>query len=196
MSKLDQGIATSGNRYRVIPRTLCLITHGDDLLLMRRSTAKPVWPLRRNGVGGHVERDEDVLTAALREIHEETGLEVRALQLRGVVNIDAGDPRSGILLFIFSAEAASREFTSSREGTLQWVPREDVLDLPLFEDLPLILPQVLDAPAGQTPFFAHYSYDEADVLVVTFAGHQNGDLSGQPDEPGAEAHRQGQRGEN
>ena len=192
MGKLDQGIATSGNRYRVIPRTLCLITHGDDLLLMRRSTAKPVWPLRRNGVGGHVERDEDVLTAALREIHEETGLKVRTLQLRGVINIDAGEPRTGILLFVFSAEAAGREFAPSREGTLQWVHREEVLDLPLFEDLPLILPEVLNAPAGQPPFFAHYSYDEADELVVTFASHEDRDLCGSPSEPQAETQGPGE----
>ena len=118
------------------------------------------------------------------------------LQLRGVVNIDAGDPRSGILLFIFSAEAASREFTSSREGTLQWVPREDVLDLPLFEDLPLILPQVLDAPAGQPPFFAHYSYDEADELVVTFAGHEDYDFPSSPAEPEDETPKPEERGEN
>jgi len=122
-------------------------------------------------------------------MHEETGLEVRAVQLRGVINIDAGDPRTGVLLFVFAAEAASREFRPSREGTLQWVPREQVLELPLFEDLPLILPQVLDAPAGQPPFFAHYSYDEADELVVTFAGHENADLPGPPAEPGAGTQR-------
>jgi 8-oxo-dGTP diphosphatase len=170
MGRLDQGIASSAGRYRAIPRTLCFITHGEDLLLMRGAAGKPVWPILHNGVGGHIEQDEDVYTSALREMHEETGLDVRDVQLRGVINIDASDPRAGILLFVFTAQATSRDFTSSSEGKLRWVPRVEALDMPLVEDLPLILPRVLDMPAGAPPFFAHYTYDERDQLVVTFAG--------------------------
>jgi len=49
-------------------------------------------------------------------------------------------------------------------------------------DPAIILPQVLGAPAGQPPFFAHYSYDEADELVVTFPGYEDRDLPGSPSE--------------
>jgi len=54
-----------------IPRTLCFITHGSDVLLMKRGEHTRIFPGRYNGIGGHLERDEDPLTGALREITEE-----------------------------------------------------------------------------------------------------------------------------
>ena len=171
MGKLDQAVAASRGRYHAVPRTLSFITHGNDVLLLRGAPDKRIWPNRYNGVGGHVERDEDVLTAAVREMQEETGLDVHNVRLRGVVNIDAGDPQTGILLFVFTAEATGREFSPSPEGTLEWVPREQVLGLDLVEDLPLILPRVLSMGADEPPFFAQYTYDQNDELRVTFACH-------------------------
>ena len=171
MGKLDQGVAASRGRYHVVPRTLSFITHGDDVLLLRGAPHKRIWPNRYNGVGGHVERDEDVLTAAVREMQEETGLEVRDVRLRGVIHIDAGDAQTGILLFVFTAAATTRQFSPSSEGTLEWVPQEQVLDLDLVEDLPHILPRLLSMAADEPPFFAQYAYDENDELTVTFARH-------------------------
>jgi 8-oxo-dGTP diphosphatase len=175
MGKLDQGIAASAKRYHVVPRTLCFITHGDDVLLLRGSPSKPIWPVQCNGVGGHVEPDEDLFSAAVREMHEETGLAVQDVRLRGVVNIDAGDPQAGVLLFVFTAEAIHRRTKASAEGSLHWVPQDQVLEQPLVEDLPLILPHVLGRPAAAPPFFAHYTYDEQDRLIVTFAEHSSSD---------------------
>jgi len=171
MGKLDQGVAASRGRYHVVARTLSFITHGEDVLLLRGAPDKRIWPHRYNGVGGHVERDEDVLTAAVREMQEETGLHVREARLRGVIHVDAGDPQAGILLFIFTAAAARREVSPSPEGTLEWVPQQQVLDLDLVEDLPYILPRLLRMGADEAPFFAHYAYDDDDELTVTFARH-------------------------
>ena len=175
MGRVDQGVSDSRGRYRVIPRTLCFITHGEDLLLLRGAPDKRIWPNQYNGIGGHIEPDEDVLTAALREIHEETGLEVHELRLRGVINVSVGEAEAGIFLFVFTAQATSRCFTPSPEGTLEWVPLEQVMEGDfvddLVEDLPLILPRLLSLPADEPPFFAHYAYDRNDELIVTFAGH-------------------------
>jgi 8-oxo-dGTP diphosphatase len=167
MPRTDQGVAASRGRYHVVPRTLCFVTHGDDVLLLKGAPTKRIWPGRYNGLGGHVERDEDIRAAAERELHEESGLAVSGLRLCGIANIDTGE-EGGIMLFVFRAEATSREFTPSPEGTLDWVPRGQIADLPLVEDLPMLLPRALDAPAHALPFFAAYSYDEQDRLVVRF----------------------------
>ncbi len=167
MGAKDQGADATDNRWLIIPRTVCFVTHGNDILLLKRGEHRRVFPGRYNGVGGHIERDEDPLSGAIREIHEETGLEVSNIRFRGVIHVDTGLP-TGIIVFVFSAEALNQLFVDSEEGTLEWVPRDRVYDLPLVEDLPLLLPLILDNSTEQ-PFFAHTSYDEHDHLVMVFA---------------------------
>jgi 8-oxo-dGTP diphosphatase len=168
MGANEQGADASDGRWMTIPRTLCFVRNGDDVLLMKRGAHKRVFPNRYNGVGGHIERDEDPLTSARREIHEETGLVVNRLQLRAVYNIDTGHA-SGILLFVFVGYSETRTVIANDEGTLHWIARSDVLSLDLVEDIPHILPRILDPPDNVPPFFVHVSYDEVDMLQMRFA---------------------------
>ncbi len=169
MGRTDQGVLVAADRYQVIPRTLCFITYGDEVLLLRGAPDKRIWANRYNGIGGHIERGEEIWTAARREIREETGLEVTDLRLRGIVHVDAGDPRRGVLLFVFTAKSPTRQVSPSREGTLVWVPWQDALQLDLVEDLPTLLPRLFQGPEDASPFLAHYRYDDQDRLVITFA---------------------------
>jgi len=168
MGAHDQGVDSSPGRWTAIPRTLCFITNGDDLLLIKRGEHKRVFPGRYNGIGGHVERHEDPRTGALREICEETGLSVRHVRFRGVSHIDAGQD-VGILMFVFTAVSDTRELTHCDEGSLHWVSIHEVQRLPLVEDLPVLLPRLFGPGSSDTPFFAHVSYDGADHLTMTFA---------------------------
>ncbi len=167
MGKVDQGADASG-RWITIPRTLCFITNGQDVLLMKHAAHKRVFPGRYNGIGGHLERDEDPQSGAVREIQEETGLSIDRVLLRGVCNVDAGYS-TGIMLFIFTAESASRDVIACEEGSLHWVPLDQVYDLPLVEDLPYLLPRLFGNSALTAPFFAHAHYDDNDQLIITFA---------------------------
>ena len=65
MPASDQGIGEQ--RYMLIPRTLIFVTHEDQLLLLKGASDKRLWAERYNGIGGHVEQGEDVLSAARRE---------------------------------------------------------------------------------------------------------------------------------
>ncbi len=177
MGAKDQGADVSAvlHRWQVVPRTLCFVTYQDDILLMKRAPHKRVFPNHYNGVGGHIERDEDPYTGALREIKEETGLDVVNMRYCGTTHIDAGES-TGILLFIFVAEATTHTVIDSEEGTLHWLPIIEVLqnirtrsdDLKLVEDLPMILTMIFDG--GQLPFFAHVSYDDADQIRFHLGG--------------------------
>ena len=169
MGREDQGVAKSKHRYQVIPRTLCFITHENEVLLLRGGPHKRLWAGRYNGVGGHIEAGEDVHAATLREITEETGIGVHDLRLRGVVHADAGDPSVGILFFVFTAQATSKEIGASPDGTLEWWPVDRLPTAEMVEDLPVLLPRVLAMQPGAEPFFASYRYDEQDRLVISFA---------------------------
>jgi 8-oxo-dGTP diphosphatase len=170
MGRDNQGVALSHGRYQVIPRVLCFVRYGDEVLLLRGGPHKRLWAGLYNGVGGHVEPCEDIRAAVLREVKEETGLDVSDVRLRGVVHVDVDDPIRGVLFFVFTATAPGRQVVQTSAGSLEWL---DVRALPfteMVEDLPVIQPAVLAVGPATPPFFALYSYDADDRLVISVSG--------------------------
>lgn len=73
------------------------------------------------GVGGKTEFQEDIRSSVLREISEETGLEVRELSLKGIVKtiLQTDDKASGSwILFIYTAVSDTFNFIDCPEGDL------------------------------------------------------------------------------
>ncbi len=170
MGANEQGANATEGRWLVIPRTLSFVTHGRDVLLLKRGAHKRIFPNQYNGLGGHLERDEDALTSAIREIQEESGLKVTNVRLRGISHIDANPSHpNGILLMIFTAEALSRDFVDSEEGTLEWVALDKLHEKDLVEDIEILINRLFGANASDVPFAAHVSYDPNDQLIFRFA---------------------------
>jgi len=143
-------------RYTVYPRTLIFLLNDDDVLLIKRSPGARLFPGLYNGLGGHVERGEDVLSAARRELREESGLEVEHLMLRAVIHVDEAPHQPaapGAIVFVFVGHTERCQVHPSGEGELVWVPVRRVGELEVVPDLVPLLRAVLDVSPDQGPLF-------------------------------------------
>jgi 8-oxo-dGTP diphosphatase len=83
-----------------------------------------------NGLGGKMERDEDAAECMRREIREEAGIEVTAMQLRGTISWPGfGKHGEDWLGFVFLITAfAGEPHIGNHEGALEWVSVRRILD--------------------------------------------------------------------
>jgi 8-oxo-dGTP diphosphatase len=146
----------AAKRHIVYARTLIFLFNAGDVLLIHRPAEATLFPGMYNGVGGHVERGEDILSAARREVREETGLTVNDLSLRGLLHVDEGMDRPGVIVFVFAGHAPQRDLIESSEGTLHWIPLERIRQVNLLPDLPALLARVIIGlrSGSISPFFA------------------------------------------
>ena len=113
--------------------TLCYIENeGAYLMLHRISKKNDVNKDKWIGVGGHFEGDESPEDCLLREVREETGLTLTSWRFRGLVTFkpEGWDTE---YMCLYTADKYEGEMITCNEGTLEWVRKEDVLSLNLWE---------------------------------------------------------------
>jgi 8-oxo-dGTP diphosphatase len=120
---------------------------GKQVLLVHRNK-RPQDPHfgKYNGLGGKLHAGEDVVACMRREIHEEADIECRDMVLRGTISWPGfgkqGEDWFGFLFRIDAFSGTPR--AENAEGTLAWVPVEQVLTLPLWEGDRHFLPLVFE----------------------------------------------------
>lgn len=83
------------------------------------------------GVGGHIEHGESPEDCIIREAFEETGLKLKNPALRGFLTFVINDIDE--YTFLFTCDDFEGELSECSEGELEWVNKEDVAKLPLWE---------------------------------------------------------------
>ena len=122
-----------------------------------------------NGLGGHLEPGEDVAAGMVREIREESSLEVTEMQLRGTVNWTGFGPKGEDWLgFIFLVTGfRGTPLSQNEEGPLSWIPLADFPRYPMWEGDRYFLPLVFDG--DPRPFHGYMPYENARPLSWTYS---------------------------
>lgn len=130
--------------------TLCYIEKDDKYLMLHRvkkeqDVNKDKWI----GIGGHFEEGESPEECLLREAKEETGLLLTSFSFRGIVTFIAeGWPVEYMCLY--TADDFQGTLGECEEGTLEWVEKEQVMSLNLWEGDKIFLRLLME----NSPFFS------------------------------------------
>ena len=113
--------------------TLCYIEHDDSYLMMHRTKKeKDINKDKWIGIGGHFEYGESPDECLLREVDEETGLTLTSYTARGIITFIYGE-NVVEYMHLYTADGFTGEIHECDEGELVWVPKEKVMELPIWE---------------------------------------------------------------
>lgn len=109
--------------------TMVVLRHEKEFLLLKRNKMPNAGMFVP--VGGKVEPYERPIDTAVRETAEETGIQLTREQLTyGGVLTETSPVHYNWLCFIFMADIERVPPPTCDEGTLHWIPREGLLDVP------------------------------------------------------------------
>lgn len=155
--------------------TICFCRSGDEVLLLYRH--RPPNTGRWNGVGGKLAPGEAPADCIVREVCEETGIDLAAsdaLRFAGLVTWTVGAdptmPSSGMYAFVADLSPDFPRWQGDRavaEGLLRWHPLAFVADrdnVALVSNLPHFVPPML---AGASPVEYRCAYAGERLIGVT-----------------------------
>jgi len=112
------------------------------LMLLRNKKKHDINANKWIGVGGHLENDETPEDALIREIKEETGLDVISYSKKGLIHFNYDDISE--LMHLYVVNDFKGELIECDEGTLKWIKKCDLFSLELWEGDKIFLKKLLN----------------------------------------------------
>lgn len=141
--------------------TLCYIEDDNRYLMLHRvkkenDINKDKWI----GVGGKLENGESPEECLLREVKEETGLILDSFRFRGIVTFIPDNGESEYMC-LYTADAFTGELTDCDEGILEWIDKDKLNTLNLWEGDKIFLKLISE----EREFFSLKLRYQGDTLV-------------------------------
>ena len=115
----------------VILTNMCMVYDGNRILVQDRLNSD--WP----GVtfpGGHVESGESFVDSVIREVKEETGLDISSPRLCGIKQWTQKDGEYRYIVFFYKTDKFFGEIKSSDEGKVFWIEKNELNNYKLAND--------------------------------------------------------------
>lgn len=108
----------------------CYVIKDGKVLLFKRSETASKFPGYWIGPGGHIDNSDDAVTAAIREIKEEAGIDVGLddIKLKGVAlhhHLDRGEVWCSFV-FLATIPEHQTEKTEDIEGRAKWIDLKEL----------------------------------------------------------------------
>ena len=143
--------------------TLCYIEKENKYLMLHRTSKKKDGNKDKwIGVGGHFEKGESPEECLLREVKEETGLELTSYQFRGIVTFRS-DEWPDEYMCLYTADRYTGDIGNCDEGELVWVEKGKIMDLNIWEGDKIFLKLLME----NQPFFSLKLEYKGDKLINT-----------------------------
>lgn len=111
-----------GREENCVLTNMCIVYDGNGNVLVQ-DKINPDWP-GMTFPGGHVEHGESFSLSVIREVREETGLDIQNPVICGVKQFLNRDG-SRYIVFLYKTNQYSGELRGSREGDVFWIPIAD-----------------------------------------------------------------------
>lgn len=126
----------------MILATLCYVKRAGKTLMMHRVKREgDMHQGKWNGLGGKMHPGETPEECVIREVREESGLEIRRPRLHGIITFPKFNEKHDWYAFVFTVSDFDGEpWGECDEGRLEWIEDGKVLDLPLWEGDKVFIP--------------------------------------------------------
>jgi 8-oxo-dGTP diphosphatase len=150
--------------------TLCYVKDTDNrttLMIHRNKKENDYHKGKWNGLGGKLEPGENPEECAIREVREESGLEIKNLKLCGFIYFPLFDQVEDWHVFIFTADKSGGELIDSPEGQLEWIPDDQLTSLILWEGDKIFLEWIREGKSFCAVFkYINKQYVSHDVVFI------------------------------
>lgn len=163
------------NYSRNIIATLCYVVKNDMVLMLHRVKKKnDIHQGKYNGLGGKMEKFETPYECVIREVKEESGLNIKDPVLKGVLNFPDFDGKNNWIVFVYLAEKFNGKLKKSKEGDLKWVKLSELLNLCLWEGDKIFLKHVFKKGF----FYGSFLYKRNKLVSYSFSLTEDVDYDG------------------